>query len=178
MGDSPRGPEAALPLTPAAFHILLALADRELHGYGLMQEIARYTEGTLRIGPGTLYRSIKQLLADDWIEESGERPDPRLDDQRRRYYRLTGLGQRAARAEAQRLGRRVRVARTKQLVHGAGRAARAGGAGWPRVVPRWSCASPTASTGRCSGPTRRSFGGTSARTWRRCSGTAAATPTS
>src|SRR5690349_10237473 len=94
-------PEELLPLTPAVFHILLALANGERHGYGIMQEIAAATDGQMRIGPGTLYRSIKQMLAAGMIEESDERPDPELDDERRRYYRLTGFGRRVAQAEAQ-----------------------------------------------------------------------------
>ena len=123
-----REPEALLPLTPAQFHILLALADGERHGYAIMQEVTLYTDGTLRIGPGTLYRSIKQLLAHGLIEESDERPDPALDDERRRYYRLTDFGQRVTRAEVQRLSRLVDVARTKQLVHRVAPPASAGGA--------------------------------------------------
>ncbi len=106
-------------LTPAVFHILLALADQERHGYGIMQEIAGRTEGQVILGPGTLYGTIKRLLADGLIEESGERPDPELDDQRRRYYRLTPLGRRAASAEARRLAQLVRVSRRKHLLEGA-----------------------------------------------------------
>ena len=113
-----RDPESLLPLTPAVFHILLALADIERHGYGIMQEIGRRTDGKLRMGPGTLYGSIKRMLADGLIEKSGERPDPALDDERRRYYRLTDLGQRVVRAEAQRLAQLVNVARAKQLLPG------------------------------------------------------------
>jgi len=104
------------PLTPAAFHILLALADSEKHGYAIMQEVTARTEGKLRLGPGTLYGSIKRMLEDRWIEESGDRPDPALDDERRRYYRLTSLGRRAASAEAGRLAQLVRVARAKDLL--------------------------------------------------------------
>lgn len=104
-----------LPLTPAVFHILLALVDAERHGYGIIQEISRQTEGQFRMGPGTLYGSIKRMLVDKLLEESDERPDPTLDDERRRYYRLTNLGRRVARAEAQRLAQLVKVAHTKQL---------------------------------------------------------------
>ncbi len=111
--------ETILPLTPAVFHILLALADDERHGYGIMQEIAHRTERQVILGPGTLYGTIKRLLADGLIEESGERPDPALDDQRRRYYRLTTLGRRAASAEARRLAQLVRVSRRKHLLEGA-----------------------------------------------------------
>ena len=109
-------PESFLPLTPAAFHILLTLADGEKHGYGIMREVTAQTEGKMRLGPGTLYGTIKRILADGWIEESDERPDPELDDERRRYYRLTDLGQRLARVEAERLASLVSVARAKRLV--------------------------------------------------------------
>ncbi len=108
--------EGLLPLTPAVFHILLALSDGERHGYGIMQEIAERSGGKFRMGPGTLYGSIKRMLGDGLIEESDERPDPALDDQRRRYYRLTPFGQRVAEAEAQRLAQLVGVARAKRLL--------------------------------------------------------------
>lgn len=116
MTRKEREPEAFLPLTPAVFHILLALADRERHGYGIMQDIAARTGGTIRMGPGTLYGSIKRMLADGLIEESGERPDPELDDERRRYYRLTELGQRVLLAEALRLDRLLRIAQAKHVL--------------------------------------------------------------
>ena len=111
-----RNPEEFLPLSPATFHILLALADRDRHGYHIMQEVERHTDGKLRLGPGTLYGSIKRLLADRLIEESGERPDAELDDERRRYYRLTEFGYRVAAAEAERLQRLVKTARAKSLI--------------------------------------------------------------
>src|SRR6185369_13381672 len=114
--ETTRHPEDLRPLTPAVFHILLALAEGERHGYGIMQEIAAATEGQMRIGPGTLYRSIKQMLAASLIEESDERPDPALDDERRRYYRLTGFGRQVAQAEAQRLARLVREATARKLL--------------------------------------------------------------
>ncbi len=116
MTRKEREPEAFLPLTPAVFHILLALADRERHGYGIMQDIAARTGGTIRMGPGTLYGSIKRMLADGLIEESGARPDPELDDERRRYYRLTELGQRVLRAEALRLDWLLRIAQAKHVL--------------------------------------------------------------
>jgi len=106
--------ETLLPLTPAMFHILLALADREQHGYGIMQEVE--ARGGMRLGPGTLYGSIKRMLADGLIEESDERPDPEMDDERRRYYRLTDIGQRAVSAEVDRLAKLVRIARGKSLL--------------------------------------------------------------
>jgi DNA-binding PadR family transcriptional regulator len=111
-----RDPQALLPLTPAVFHILLTLADRERHGYGIMQEVTTLTDGKLRMGPGTLYGTIKRLLAGGLIEESDERPDPELDDERRRYYRLTAFGQRVATAEAQRLLQLVQEAQVRQLL--------------------------------------------------------------
>jgi DNA-binding PadR family transcriptional regulator len=113
-------PEEMLPLSPAVFHILLTLADKERHGYSIMQEIARQTDGTLRIGPTTLYRSIKQMLAGNLIVEIGERPDPTLDDERRRYYCITSFGRRVASAEARRLEQALSVARTKALLSGQG----------------------------------------------------------
>lgn len=115
-----RDPESLLPLSPAVFHILLALTGSERHGYGIMQEIDRLSNAQLHIGPATLYRSIKQMLAAGLIEESATRPDPALDDERRRYYRLTGLGQRVAAAEAQRLARLVEFARQKELLTNVG----------------------------------------------------------
>ena len=111
-----RDPEAMLPLTPAVFHILLALVDGERHGYGIMQEIMGRTEGKVRMGPGTLYGSIKRMQAEGLIKESGIRPDPSLDDERRRYYRLTDFGLRVTQAEAQRLAQLVSVARSKRLL--------------------------------------------------------------
>jgi len=115
------------PLTPAVFHVLLALADGERHGYAIMQEVAESTGGRIRMGPGTLYGTIKRLLEARMIEESDERPDPDLDDERRRYYRLTALGQRAVRAEAQRYAEMAQIARRKRLIGKAVRAAQAGG---------------------------------------------------
>ncbi len=105
-----------LPLTQPVFHILLALAGEERHGYGIVQDVAEQTNGALQLGPGTIYGCLKRMLAASLIEESDERPDPALDDQRRRYYRMTELGQRAARAEAQRLTSAVAAARARRLV--------------------------------------------------------------
>ena len=115
MADRPAN-DAAPSLTPAMFHILLALADGERHGYSIMREVERASEGTFQMGPGTLYRSIKQMLALNLIEESEERPDPTLDDERRRYYRITGVGRRAASLEAQRLAQLVSAARARRLL--------------------------------------------------------------
>ena len=105
-----RSPQELLPLTPAVFHILLALSDQERHGYGIMQDVARQTDGALQLGPGTLYGCLKRMLTAGLVEEVGERPDPALDDERRRYYRMTPLGKRIVRAEAQRLAGAVTVA--------------------------------------------------------------------
>ena len=104
------------PLTPAVFHILLSLADGEKHGYAIMKEVAGRTGGALTMGPGTLYGTLKRMLEAGLVEESGERPDPALDDQRRRYYRLTRQGRRAASQEAERLDALVRAARAKSLL--------------------------------------------------------------
>jgi DNA-binding PadR family transcriptional regulator len=109
-------PEEFLPLTPAVFHVLLVLADGERHGYAIMQEVAASTGGQIKMGPGTLYGTIKRLLEIRLIEESDERPDPKLDDERRRYYRLSGMGQRVVRAEAERYAAMVEVARGKKLI--------------------------------------------------------------
>src|SRR5260221_2627543 len=118
MNDTSRKAEDMVPLTPAVLHILLALADGERHGYSIMQEVTRRAGGQVRMGPGTLYGTIKRMLADGLIEESAARPDPNLDDERRRYYRLTDFGQRVVRAEAKRLEQLVQVARSKQLLQG------------------------------------------------------------
>jgi DNA-binding PadR family transcriptional regulator len=93
----------------------LALAEEDLHGYAIMREVERRTDGETRLGPGTLYRSVGQLLERGWIREADERPDPELDDERRRYYRLTDLGRRAAMAEVERLEDLVRTAHRKGL---------------------------------------------------------------
>jgi DNA-binding PadR family transcriptional regulator len=120
-------PKEMPPLTPAVFHVLLALADGERHGYAIMQEVAASTGGRIKMGPGTLYGTIKRLLEARMIEESDARPDPELDDERRRYYRLTALGQRAARAEALRYAEVAEVARRKRLIGKPARAAQVGG---------------------------------------------------
>src|ERR1700693_3346179 len=108
-----KAPDNLLPLTPPVFHILLALADEERHGYGIMLDVARQTDDALQLGPGTLYGCLKRMLAAGLVEESDERPDPELDDERRRYYRMTELGQRVVHAEAKRLFGAVTVARTR-----------------------------------------------------------------
>ena len=109
-------PESQLPLAPATFEILLALVDGERHGYAIMKEVTTRTEGAVRLGPGTLYGALKRLLEAGLVEEGGERADPELGDDRRRYYRLTKLGLRVARLEARRLDAMVRAARQKRLI--------------------------------------------------------------
>ncbi|MGD0541142.1 MAG: PadR family transcriptional regulator [Tepidisphaeraceae bacterium] len=109
-------PQSLLPLTPAVFQILLALSDQERHGYAIMREVAAQTNGQLHLGPGTLYGCLKRMLRAGLVEESEERPDPELDDERRRYYRITDLGRRVTRAEAQRLEAAVFAARAKKLL--------------------------------------------------------------
>jgi DNA-binding PadR family transcriptional regulator len=111
-----RDPESFLPLAPSVFHILLTLADRERHGYGIMREVEGRTGGEVHLGPGTLYGSIKRMLAEGLIEESDERPDPEMDDHRRRYYRITPFGRRVAGAEAERLAELVNMARERKLL--------------------------------------------------------------
>jgi DNA-binding PadR family transcriptional regulator len=106
------------PMTPAVFHILLALADGDKHGYGIMKDVESQTAGRIKLGPGTLYGTIKRLLAADLITEVDERPDPELDDERRRYYRLTALGRKLAVDENERLTQAVKVARLKRLSDG------------------------------------------------------------
>jgi DNA-binding PadR family transcriptional regulator len=110
--------ESFLPLTPAVFHILLTLADGEAHGYAIMQEVSRRSGGAIRLGPGTLYGAVGRLLQDGVIEESEERPDPEMDDTRRRYYRLTKLGGRVLGAETERLSELVKAARATRTVRG------------------------------------------------------------
>jgi DNA-binding PadR family transcriptional regulator len=109
-------PSEFLPLTPAVFHILVTLADGEAHGYAMMQEVARRSGGAVRLGPGTLYGAIGRLLEDGLIEETEERPDPHMDDSRRRYYRLTKLGGHVLAAETQRLADLVKAARSTKVV--------------------------------------------------------------
>lgn len=110
--------DALLPLPPASFHVLIALSDGERHGYAILQEVAVRTGGEVKLGAGTLYRTIQRLLEQGLIAEAAERPDPELDDERRRYYRITRLGEDAARAEAGRLSRLVAMARRSGLAPG------------------------------------------------------------
>ena len=119
MGDKalvPEGPEDYLPLTAAVLDIMVALGEEEMHGYAIMQEVRRRTAGKRRLSPGTLYRSLKQMEERGWVVEAEERPEPGLDDERRRYYRLTDLGRRIALAEVERLEGLVDAARSKGFV--------------------------------------------------------------
>jgi DNA-binding PadR family transcriptional regulator len=103
-------------LRPVEFHVLVTLASDERHGYGIMQEVERMTDGALRLEPGTLYRALHRMLRAGWVAESGRRPAADLDDARRRYYRLTPTGRRLAAAEAERLARLVGAARAARLL--------------------------------------------------------------
>ena len=105
-----------LPLSPAAFSILLALKEGEKHGYAILRAAAGQTDGAMKLLPGTLYNLLKRMLEDGWIEELDERPDPQLDDERRRYYRLTAIGERVAALEAERLAGLVRTAHQRGLL--------------------------------------------------------------
>jgi DNA-binding PadR family transcriptional regulator len=109
-------PQTLLPLTPPVFQILLALWDQERHGYAIMREVGVQTDGQLVLGPGTLYGCLKRMLSARLVEESEERPDPEMDDERRRYYRITDPGRRVVRSEAQRLEAAVAAARAKKLL--------------------------------------------------------------
>jgi len=106
------------PLPSAAFQILLSLAGEDLHGYGIMRQVADQTDGRMRLGPGTLYSSIQTLLEEKFIEEVDQREDLKLNHERRRYYRLTSAGRKLARSEAERLADLLRVARTKKILRG------------------------------------------------------------
>lgn len=110
------------PLSPAAFSILLALKGGDKHGYLILREVAERTQGQVRLLPGTIYNLLKRMLEDGWIEELDERPDPELDDERRRYYRLSGLGERVLNQEARRLESLVQLARQYGLPGPAGEA--------------------------------------------------------
>ena len=110
--------DALLPLPPATFHILLAVAGEDRHGYAIIQDGAMRTDGELRLSAGTLYRSIQRMLEQGLIVETRERPAPEEDDERRRYYRITALGTAVAKAEARRLTQLVRMARAKGFAPG------------------------------------------------------------
>lgn len=106
------------PLSFTAFQILLALADEDLHGYGIMRQVAEQTDGRIRLGPGTLYSSIQTLLEEKLIEEVGSREDAKAEHERRRYYRLTASGRKLAVNEANRLADVLRLARRRKILRG------------------------------------------------------------
>jgi DNA-binding PadR family transcriptional regulator len=110
--------EDLLPLPEATFHILMAVAEDDRHGYAIIQEVATRTDGMLKLSPGTLYRSIQRMLEQGLIQETAERPAPELDDERRRYYRITSFGRAVAKAEARRLAQLVKLARESGFVPG------------------------------------------------------------
>ena len=111
-------PESLLPLPTALFHILIALADRDRHGYSIMQDVAARTGGAVRLSAGTLYSSIRRMLEQGLIEELADSPDPSSTDERRRYYRLARFGRRVAAAEVARLNSLLKQARATGLVPG------------------------------------------------------------
>ncbi|HEY7530224.1 MAG TPA: PadR family transcriptional regulator [Gemmatimonadota bacterium] len=113
-----REAEALLPLPPATFQILLALGGGARHGYAILQEVAERTAGEVRLGPGTLYRSIQRMQEQGLIAESRERPEPAEDDERRRYYAITPFGAAVARAETRRLSRMLEAARARGFAPG------------------------------------------------------------
>jgi DNA-binding PadR family transcriptional regulator len=115
---SSREIEDLLPLPEATFHILMAVAEDDRHGYAIIQDVATRTDGRLKLSPGTLYRSIQRMLEQGLIQETAERPAPELDDERRRYYRITAYGRAVANAEARRLAQLVRLARESGFVPG------------------------------------------------------------
>lgn len=110
--------DALLPLPPVTFHILVALADEDRHGYAIMQDVAARTDGALKLGAGTLYRSVQRMLEQGLIAEVSARPAPEIDDERRRYYRITPFGRAVARAEARRLAQMLKLARASGFAPG------------------------------------------------------------
>jgi DNA-binding PadR family transcriptional regulator len=117
MATAQRDPADLLPLTSPVFHVLVALADEERHGYAIIKTVARHTDGEVVLSTGTLYGIVKRLLADGLIAESARRPAAEQDDERRRYYRLTEFGRRVAIAEAERLEKMVTMFRSTRLRH-------------------------------------------------------------
>ncbi len=105
-----------LPLSTPVFHVLLSLTERELHGYGIIQDIERRTDGEVKLSTSTLYGAIKRMMRDGLVERSDERPDPAVDDERRRYYRITEFGRDVARYEARRIERLATVVRNSRLL--------------------------------------------------------------
>ncbi|HXW04160.1 MAG TPA: PadR family transcriptional regulator [Vicinamibacterales bacterium] len=111
-----RDPASLLPLTPGMFQVLIALADGEKHGYAILKEVARRTGGEVTLSPATLYTIIRRFVQEGVIGETAERPNPALDDERRRYYRLTPYGRKVAHAEASRMAAALGMARAKKLI--------------------------------------------------------------
>jgi DNA-binding PadR family transcriptional regulator len=111
-------PEALLPLPEATLHILMALTEEDRHGYAIIQDVAARTGSALKLSAGTLYRSVQRMLEQGLIVETHERPDPELDDERRRYYRITELGRQVGSAETRRLSQLVKLARTRGFAPG------------------------------------------------------------
>ncbi|HTW66472.1 MAG TPA: PadR family transcriptional regulator [Bryobacteraceae bacterium] len=118
MAAQTPSPDSLLPLPPATFHILMALASEDRHGYAIIQDVAARTDGALKLSAGTLYRSIQRMLEQGLLVETRDRPAPEEDDERRRYYRITPFGSSVARAEARRLTQLVRLARASGFVPG------------------------------------------------------------
>jgi DNA-binding PadR family transcriptional regulator len=116
QNDKEPRPDSFLPLPAATFHILMALAEEDRHGYAIIQDVAVRTGGELKLSAGTLYRSVQRMLEQGLIVETRERPAPELDDERRRYYRITALGSAVAKAEATRMAKLVRLARNMGFV--------------------------------------------------------------
>ncbi|MEK6256262.1 MAG: PadR family transcriptional regulator [Chloroflexota bacterium] len=116
METTHQDPKTFLPLTPAVFHILLALSDQNRHGYGIMKEVELRTEGRMLLKPGTLYQAIKRLLDAGLIEKADEKTDAEINDERRRYYSLSGAGKAVMSAEAERLELLVQLARSKHVL--------------------------------------------------------------
>ena len=111
-----RDPRSLLPLTPLAFHVMLALADEHRHGYGIIREVESRTDGLIRLRSGTLYTLLQRLLTEELIVESKDRPEPEDDDERRRYYAVTGLGRRVLAAETRRLEAAISEAKRKNVL--------------------------------------------------------------
>jgi DNA-binding PadR family transcriptional regulator len=109
-------PDSLLPLTPGMFQVLIALADGEKHGYAILKEVTRRTDGEVTLSAATLYTIVRRFVQEGVIAESAERPDPSLDDERRRYYRLTPFGREVAKAEAARMETALGMARAKKLI--------------------------------------------------------------
>lgn len=114
--ESARDPRSFLPLTPLAFQVLLAIADEPRHGYAIIREVGDRTDGLIQLRSGTLYTLLQRLIEEEWIHESGDRPRPDEDDERRRYYALTALGRSVLGAEARRLETLVGDARRKRVL--------------------------------------------------------------